>query len=111
MLSPLLRTWGPKGGVVNLNIPHVMYHASGITKADIKPGGPMLIDNDRSYGAKQAYFIAPVGTVEKLEINLEFAGLLDELCSLRSDYCMDLDAINARLAKRLRAAAGKVSAQ
>ena len=109
MLSPFMRTFVGPGQVGNMNYPHYMYYAPGITNEDISaiPFGPVhtWVDNAAGFGGKQAYFIQPMGVVEKAAINAEHAELLQKLCASREDgaFCLDMDTINAGIRQQLEA--------
>lgn len=109
MLSPLMRTFVGPGQVGNMNYPHYMYYAPGLTNEDISaiPFGPVhtWVDNAGGFGGKHAYFIQPMGVAEKAAINAEHADLLQKLCDSREDgaFCLDMTAINAGIRADLEA--------
>lgn len=109
MLSPILRTFTGPGTVGNINYPHYMYYAPGVTNDDIAavPFSPThaWIDNGQAFEGKNAYIIQAVGTSERAAINMEHKDLLEDLCAERTDgaFCMDMTTINSDLRAQLQA--------
>jgi hypothetical protein len=91
MIAPVMRLYmGPDSkDIATMNMPHYMFYAPNMTKADFGGG--------RTFGAypylanpgPHAYMILHVGAAEKAEINRENADLLKEICAYRSIYCLD----------------------
>jgi hypothetical protein len=71
--------------VSTVNFPHYMFYAPGLGNADI--GGA----RDHVFvfaGGPHAYMIHLASPEERAAINREHAGLLEELCELRDEFCL-----------------------
>ena len=117
MLSPFMRTFTGPGTVGNMNYPHYMYYAPGLTNEAIAavPFSPVhaWIDNGQAFEGKNAYIIQPMGAVERAAINMEHKDLLDDLCASRADgaFCLDMTAVNGQLREQLQATLTALDAQ
>ncbi len=91
MLSPIQRLYGGphSKNTRTVNMPHYMFYAPNLTSADIG-GGPVMGRYPYLINpGPHAYIIVNVGEAEKVQINEEERGLLKEVCSYRSDFCLD----------------------
>jgi hypothetical protein len=110
MLSPILRTGNP--GPQILNYPHYMFYAPGMKNEDVSGEGHSRVhhwvDNDYMFDAKNAYMMHAVGAAERAAINLEFKDLIEQLCSIRKEFCLDVKSVNDELRTELRGALKQV---
>ena len=91
MLSPIQRLYGgPQSkNTKTVNMPHYMFYAPNLTKQDIG-GGPVMGPYPYLINSgPHAYIILNVGEAEKSQINREEGELLKEVCSYRSDFCLE----------------------
>jgi hypothetical protein len=91
MLSPVLRTYhnpDESDRVATVNMPHVMIYAPNVTNEDIG-GNPAnwrfpFVINSGSHG----FIILAAGEKEKETINREYKEMLEKLCKLNKDWCL-----------------------
>ena len=91
MLSPIQRLYGgPESKATKtMNMPHYMFYAPNLTRKDVG-GGPIMGPYPYLVNAgPHAYIIVNVGEAEKAQINREERDLRKEVCSYRSDFCID----------------------
>jgi hypothetical protein len=91
MLSPIQRLYGGPNSrdTRTVNMPHFMFYAPNLTREDIG-GGPVMGRYPYLVNpGPHAYMIVNVGETEKAQINSEESDLLKEVCTYRSDFCMD----------------------
>jgi len=110
MLSPILRTGNP--GPEILNYPHYMFYAPGMNNKEVSGEEHSRVhhwvDNDYMFDAKNAYMMHAVGAAERAAINLEFKDLIEELCSIRKEFCLDMKNVNSELRSELQSALKQV---
>ncbi|HEX8765616.1 MAG TPA: hypothetical protein VF740_10665 [Candidatus Acidoferrum sp.] len=79
-----------------VNMPHYMFYAPNLTRKDIG-GGPVMGRYPYLINpGPHAYMIVNVGEAEKAQMNQEESDLLRELCTYRTDFCMDTTFMKAR---------------
>jgi len=91
MLSPIQRLYGgPESKATKtMNMPHYMFYAPNLMSKDVG-GGPIMGPYPYLVNpGPHAYIIVNVGEAEKAQINREERDLLKEVCSYRSDFCID----------------------
>jgi hypothetical protein len=91
MIAPVMRLYmGPDSkDIATMNMPHYMFYAPNMTKADFGGGKTFGEYPYLANPGPHAYMILHVGAAEKAEINRENADLLKEICAYRSIYCLD----------------------
>jgi hypothetical protein len=94
MIAPVMRLYmGPESkDIATMNMPHYMFYAPNMTKADFGGGRTFGEYPYLANPGPHAYMILHVGAAEKAEINRENADLLKEICAYRSIYCLDASA-------------------
>jgi hypothetical protein len=95
MLSPILRTYSnpeKSGDVQTTNNPHVMYYAPNVSNREIGGPEPGLIPYPFvTIEGPHGFFIQHVGKMETAAITREYEGMLAELCSIRTTWCLPAD--------------------
>jgi hypothetical protein len=96
MVAPVMRTIGPPDLKVHtMAMPHLMFYAPGVTKADIG-AAPSLADFaslmnpfiDRQGNAEQSYMIQMLGAAEKARILADEKRLVADPCAYRRILCL-----------------------
>jgi hypothetical protein len=91
MIAPVMRLYmGPDSkDIATMNMPHYMFYAPNLTKADFGGGRTFGSHPYLANPGPHAYMILHVGAAETAEINRENQDLLHEICAYRAIYCLD----------------------
>lgn len=91
MLSPILRAYrdgGASDAVGTFVYPHYMAYAPNVTSAEVGggggPGQPFVIES-----GPHGYIVIPAGRAEREEFVTASGPMLDKLCALREEWCID----------------------